>query len=72
MRYRTTNNPINRFPLYFIPVAILNISANIVSFGRIQKFLDQPEVRPVRPVTNSQTKIAIRYKQAYYLVVYLQ
>eukprot|EP01111_Echinosteliopsis_oligospora_P007904 TRINITY_DN2325_c0_g1_i1.p1 TRINITY_DN2325_c0_g1~~TRINITY_DN2325_c0_g1_i1.p1 ORF type:complete len:1459 (-),score=347.50 TRINITY_DN2325_c0_g1_i1:133-4509(-) len=32
-----------RFPLAYIPVAILNISANIVAFGRIQKFLDQAE-----------------------------
>jgi len=48
-----------RFPLAYIPVAILNISANIVAFGRIQKFLDQAEAVPPKRGNRLDRKVVV-------------
>lgn len=50
-----------RFPLAYIPVMIMTISANIVAFSRIQKFLSQPEAVPPVRGPNTDKMVLIRY-----------
>lgn len=49
-----------RFPLAYIPVMIITISANMVAFGRVQKFLAQPEATPPQPGPNVSKKVLIK------------
>ncbi len=51
---------VRRFPLAYLPVMIMSVSADMVAFGRIQKFLGVTEVSSPQPGPNFDKKILIR------------
>jgi hypothetical protein len=54
----------DRFPLAYIPVMIITVSANMVAFGRVQKFLAHPETVSPLPGPNKDKKVLIKYALA--------